>query len=147
MRITHRTIASTGLILTLFGAPALAQTHPCDQQTTSTQVIQSGAPHKVTWCSPASDNLQALVVYVDGQAYDLLAVTPLTAPSASGMVQYESPLFLQVSRGEHTLEAATYNRNQLSGQLQLGPKSGPFVFAAVDVTPLTTAPVIKGVSR
>lgn len=136
------------VMLLLFGVSVgLAQTHPCDQPAPTTTVIQSGAPHKISFCSLASDNVEAVVAYVDGQAFDLLAVTARTAPSATGMVLYESPLFLQTTRGEHVLEAATYNRNALTGQLQLGARSLPFGFAAVDNTPLPTAPAIKGVMR
>jgi hypothetical protein len=126
---------------------AMAQTHPCDQPAPLNPVIQSGAPHKVTFCSPATDNVAAVKVTVDGQAFDSLAATPITGPSLNGQVQYETPAFLQVSRGDHSLTAATYNRDQFTGQLRLGPTSAPFGFAAVDSTPLTTAPRIMGVSR
>lgn len=126
---------------------AQAQTHPCDQPAPATQTIQSGAPHKVAFCSAQTANVEALVAYVDGQAFDLLAIVAKTAPSASGMVLYESPLFLQVAKGTHVLEAALYNRNQFTNTLQLGAKSAPFSFDAVEDTPLPTAPVIKGVSR
>jgi hypothetical protein len=147
MRITHRAIASTGLILALFEPALVAQTHPCDQQAPSTQTIQSGAPRFISFCSLATDNVEAAVAYVDGQAYDLLPVTAKTAPSASGYVQYETGTFLQVSRGDHVLEAAAYNRQQLTGLLQLGAKSPPVFFVAVDLTPLPGPPARLIVGR
>ncbi len=134
------------MVCLLFAAPALAQ-HPCDQPSPTSVTIQSGAPHKILWCSQASENIEAFVAYVDGQVFDLLPVIARTGPNAGGWVQYETSLFLQVTRGDHVLEAATYNRDLLTKQLQVGLKSPPFFFAAVDTTPLTTAPVIKGVSR
>jgi len=135
------------LLFLLLPALASAQTHPCDQAAPTGTVIQSGAPHKVAFCSPSTDNVQAVVIYVDGQAYDLIAIVPLTAPSGSGFILYETPPLVQVARGDHEVRAATYNRNQLTGQLQVGPQSAPFVFGAVDPTPLTAPPVLKGVSR
>lgn len=135
-------------VFVLCAATVTAQTHPCDSAAPTTQVIQSGAPHKVEFCAKASDNVEAVVMYVDGAAFDLLAVTAKTAPSGAGDVLYETPPFLQVSRGDHTLDAAAYNRNALTGQLQLGPRTpAPFVFAAADPTPLAAAPALKRVVR
>ena len=138
-----------GLVVILVGlaSGAHAQTHPCDQPPPASTTIGSGAPHKVQWCSRQSDLIEALVAYVDGAPFDLLPVTAKTAPSATGDVLYESPGFLQVSRGSHVLILAVYNRNQLTGALQLGVPSPPFPFVAVDDTPLPTAPAIKGVVR
>jgi len=134
-------------ILVAVASGVSAQTHPCDQPPPTSTTIGSGAPHKVQWCSRQSDLIEALVVYVDGTPFDLLPVTAKTAPSATGDVLYESPGFLQVARGSHVLILAVYNRNQLTGVLQLGVPSLPFPFAAVDDTPLPTAPAIKGVIR
>jgi hypothetical protein len=99
------------------------------------------------WCQPAADNIEALVVYLDGKAFDLLPISALTGPNAGGWVQYETALFLQVARGDHILEVAAYNRDILTKQLQVGLKTPPFLFAAVDNTPLPSAPVIKRISK
>jgi hypothetical protein len=120
--------------------------HPCDV-TVGEQTIMSGSPHKVQFCSPQTDRVEALVAYVDGVAFDLLAVSAVSGPNATGWVLYDSPFFLQVQRGAHTIEVAAYNRNELTGALQIGPRSDPFAFAAVEPTPLTVAPRIVRVTR
>src|SRR5688572_16601143 len=80
-----------------------AQTHPCDQAPAPQSTIQSGAPHRVQFCQAQSDQIEALIVTVDGKPFDLLPVTAKTPPSATGKVLYETQLFLQVDRGTHTL--------------------------------------------
>ena len=125
-----------------------AQTHPCDQPPPPTTTIASGAPHRVAFCARASDNIEAAVVRVDSQPFDLVPVTPTTQPNATGLRFYTTGNFLQVPRGAHTLTVALYNRNAVTGQLQLGPESSPpFTFAAVDDTPLPAAPDVKGIVR
>lgn len=124
-----------------------AQTHPCDQPAPSTTTILGGAPHRVQFCLPQSDQPEALLATVDGVATDLVPVTAKTGPSATGQALYESGLFLQVPRGTHVLVLAAYNRDQVTGQLQLGTASAPFTFAAVDDTPRPGAPTVKGVVR
>ena len=124
-----------------------AQTHPCDQPPPASTTIAAGSPHRVQFCARASDNVEAMLARVDSTPFDLVAVTARTAPSATGQVLYESGQFLQVPRGTHVLTVAAYNRNALTGQLQLGAESAPFTFGAVDETPLPAAPAVKGVVR
>jgi hypothetical protein len=149
MTLTARCfLVALALLLALVAAvEASAQTHPCDITAPSAQTIASAAPHRALFCQPGSENAEAVIAWVDGQAVDLLPVTAKSAPSTSGLVLYETSLFIQVARGLHVLELSTYNRNALTGQLQVGAKSAPFSFAAVDETPLPTAPAIKGVTR
>jgi len=128
------------------GGTVRAQTHPCDQAVAQDPVIASGAPHKAAFCSPQADLIEAAIAYVDGVAVDLLAVTPKTGPSATGQILYETPLFIQVARGAHLLEMATYNRNTFTGQLQMGPRSAPFRFSADD-SPIPAVPSVKGITR
>ena len=123
-----------------------AQGHPCDLAITA-QTIQSGAPYRLQFCSPVTDNVEAIVGYVDGAAFDLVPIVVKTGPSATGAALYESAPFIQVARGNHVIAAATYNRNGLSGQLQVGTTSAPFSFSAVDDTPRPAAAAIKGVIR
>jgi len=123
-----------------------AQTHPCDQATVQNPTINSGAPHKAAFCQPQADLIEAAVAYVDTVAVDLLAVTAKTPPSATGKILYETPVFIQVSRGAHLLEMASYNRNTFTGQLQLGPRSSPFPFTADD-SPVPVVPDVKGIQR
>ena len=141
-----RTIA-VALALLILPVAASAQTHPCDQAPPPTTTVQSGTPQKVQFCSLQSDNIEAMVGYVDGVAQTLQPVTAKTAASSTGKILYETPLFLQVSRGNHVLTVATYNRDSFTGTLQIGALSAPFPFAVVDVTPVPTAPQIKGVTR
>ena len=123
------------------------QTHPCDQAAPAQVTIQAGAPHKVQFCSPASDNVEAIVGYVDGTAFDMVSITAKTAPNAIGKVLYESAAFIQVPKGAHTLTVRAYNRDGLSGNLQLGAESAPLSFAAADSTPPASAPSIMGVVK
>jgi hypothetical protein len=143
------TVKTLGLSVILIGVASgvSAQTHPCDQPPPVSTTIASGAPHKVQFCLPQSDQPEALLARVDTVATDLVPVTAKTGPSVTGLVLYESAVFLQVSRGSHVLTIAAYNRNQLTGQLQLGAASAPFPFDAVDDTPLPTAPAIKGLVK
>jgi hypothetical protein len=141
-----RLISLVGLLL-LASATATAQTHPCDQAQTPLPTIASGAPHRIQFCQLQSDQPEALIVVVDSQPFDLLPITAKTGPSATGKVLYETTLFLQVSKGTHVLTAATYNRNGLTGALQVGANSPPFTFAAVDDTPKPGAPAVMGISR
>jgi hypothetical protein len=134
------------LVCAFAGLEAQTQ-HPCDVAGPSDPTIMSGSPHKLQFCSPQSDHIEAVVAYVDGVAFDLMAVTAVSGPSASGWVLYDTPHFLQVQRGTHNIEAATYNRRELDSTLQLGPRSSPFAFAAAEPTPLTVAPSIRGVVR
>jgi len=148
MTKTLRTVALGAACLVLFAPTVSAQTHPCDVQAPSAQTIASGAPHRAAFCAPAADTPEAAIAWIDGQAVDLIPVTATSAPSATGDVLYETTTrFLQVARGLHVLEMAIYNRNALTGTLQVGAKSAPFSFAAVDETPLPTAPAITGVTR
>lgn len=126
---------------------AAAQSHPCDTPGPATQTVAADLPHRLQWCSPAADALEALIAIIDGTPIDLLPVTAKTAPSAVGKVLYESPLFLQVPPGQHVLTAAVYNRDALTGQLQVGLPSAPFSFAAVRNTPKPEPPAILGVAR
>jgi hypothetical protein len=128
------------------GGTVQAQTHPCDQTIAPDPVIASAAPHKAAFCQPQTDLIEAAIAYVDGVAVDLLAVTPKTGPSATGMVLYETPLFIQVSRGAHILEMASYNRNTFTGELQMGSRSVPFPFSADD-SPVPAGPTVKGILR
>jgi hypothetical protein len=124
-----------------------AQIHPCDQAAPASQTIQSGSPYRLQFCSPIADGIEAIVGYVDNLAFDLVPVVVVTGPNASGLAWYESAPFIQVARGSHVLSARVYNRNGLTGLLQLGPVSSPFSFSAVDDTPVPAAAVIKGVVR
>jgi hypothetical protein len=126
---------------------AAAQTHPCDQPPPATVTIASNAPHKVQLCAQQSDAPEALLAVVDSQNYDLLPITERTGASATGLVLYETTLFLQVPRGSHTLTLRLYNRNVLTGQLQLGVAAGPFPFVAADDTPPAAAPKFLGIIR
>jgi hypothetical protein len=119
-------------------ASASAQTHPCDVTPTS-QTIPYGVPHKVQFCSPKADNVEATVAYVDGIASALMPVTAVGTPNGIGLQLYETALFLNVSKGNnHVLEVSAYNRDA-AGVSQNGPKSPPFVFAVVDANPLTVS--------
>jgi hypothetical protein len=124
-----------------------AQTHPCDQSAPTTVTILSGAPHKVQMCLPQSANAEAVLAVVDAVPFDLVPIVARTGPSATGQVLYESGAFVQVSRGPHTLTLRAYNRNALTGQMQLGDPSLPFDFSAVDDTPVPAAPKILNVIR
>lgn len=130
------------------GTPASAQTHPCDQAAPATVTIQSGAPHKVQFCAKASDNVEAILGLVDAQPFDLVPIVAKTAtPSATGMTLYESAAFVQVPKGQHTLTVRLYNKNEFTGQNQLGAASAPFVFTAADDTPAPAAPNILNVIK
>lgn len=135
------------VLLLLVGELAAQPVHPCDAPMPTNQTIASGAPHKVQFCSLQSEQIEALVAYVDGVAFDLLPVTAVGAPSATGYVLYDSPSFLQVLRGAHTIEVAVYNRDALTDALQMGERSAPFAFGAVDPTPRPSAPQVKRVTR
>jgi hypothetical protein len=124
-----------------------AQTHPCDQAAPTTVTVLSGAPHKVQMCLPQSANAEAVLAVVDAVPFDLVPIVARTGPSATGQVLYESGAFVQVSRGQHTLTLRAYNRNALTGQMQLGEASAPFNFTAVDDTPVPAAPKILNVIR
>jgi hypothetical protein len=135
-------------IVALFSSPASAQTHPCDEPTSSVQTIAAGAPHAVTLCEDQAANIEAVIVWIDGQAVDLQPIAAKSAANAAGLVLYETTQrFVQVAKGLHVVEAAAYNRNKLTGNLQVGAKSDPFSFAADDPTPVPAAPVIKGITR
>ena len=71
-------------------------------------------------------------------------VHPMSAPSATGQVLYETPKDLTFPVGNYVLEAATRNREYAGGPLQEGAKSGPFSFAAVLFNPMPSAPTIRG---
>src|SRR5262245_50427721 len=136
------------LVLGLLSASSdAAQAHPCDQPFPQQQTIASGAPQKLTFCQPLAEKPEALVAWIDGKVFDLLPITAKSAPNALGLVLYETQLFFQVAKGTHTLEAATYNRNAVTGQLQFGARSSPFSFGAEDDTPKPSAPLIVGVTR
>jgi hypothetical protein len=134
------------LVLSL-SSSAIAQEHPCDTNPSVAVTIQSGASYKVGFCTAASDNITAARGFVDGVVFDNLAVTAVSAPSASGQVLYETSAFVRVAKGTHVLEVASYNRNKLTGAVQLGAKSAPFSFSAEDDTPPPGAPAVKGLSR
>jgi hypothetical protein len=144
---TGRAIVVSLFLVTILDYRVNAQTHPCDQPAPATVTVQSGAPHKVQFCSPAGDGVEAVLATVDAVPTDLVPVTAKTTASATGLVLFETTLFLQVSRGAHTLTIASYNTNAITGALQLGPASSPFAFTAVDDTPLPTAPSLRGVVR
>jgi hypothetical protein len=137
------------LVAALLAIPAVAhgQTHPCDQPPPPQSTIQSSSPHKVQFCLPQTDAPEAILAKVDGQPFDLVAVAAKTGPSTTGKVLYESAPFIQVPKGTHQLEVAAYNRNALTGTLQLGAFSSPLAFAAVDDTPKPAAPEVKGVVK
>ena len=143
-----RTILFAACIVALASSTSFAQTHPCDQAPPPQVTISSGAPHRVQFCSPQSDMPEALVAKLNGaQIVDLVPVVAKTAPSATGKVLYESALFLQVSKGTYTLEIALYNKNSVTGEMQLGLYSSPLSFAVVDETPRPSAPEIKNVVK
>lgn len=137
------------MLHSLFLAMALVggQTHPCDQAPPTTVTIASGAPYKVQFCS--ADSPEAMVGYVDGTAFDMVPVVARTAtPSTTGYTLYESNPFIQVVKGQHQLLVRLYNRNALTGQLQLGDAMpAPFAFTAVDDTPKAAAPKIMGIIK
>ena len=136
------------LLVSAATAGLQAQAHPCDVPQAPDQTIASGAPHRVEFCSLQTDQVEAAVAYVDGVAFDLLPVQALSQPNVGGYVLYITPTpFMQVGRGTHTLQVAAYNRDALTDALQLGARSAPFPFGAVDPTPLPTAPVVKRVLR
>jgi len=135
-------------LASIIALAAFAQAHPCDQSTPPTITLQSGAPHKVQFCSTLADAPEAMLSTVDATPFDLVPVTPKSQPSATGQVLYESGIFLQVGKGNHTLTLALYNRNALTGQLQLGDATPvPLSFAAVDDTPKAAAPKIIGIVK
>lgn len=126
---------------------ARAQGHPCDAPAPGATTIAAALPHKLQFCALASEAIEALIVVLDGTPIDLVPITAKTQPSALGLTLYETTPFLQVARGAHVITAAAYNRNALTGQLQVGAASPPFSFGAVDDTPIPTAPSIRGVAR
>lgn len=129
-------------------ATAAAQTHPCDQPPAAQPTIQSGAPYRASFCALQSDKVEAALATVDSTAFDLLPLVLKTpTPSVSGKVLYETASFIQVPKGAHTLTIALYNKNTLTGLMQLGPASPPFPFAADDDTPKPAAAEIKGVVK
>jgi len=137
------TVAAAIIALGMF-----AQGHPCDAPTPATMTIASGAPHRLQLCAQLTDAPEAMLVTVDGQNFDLVPITPKSQPSAVGQVVYESGQFLQVPKGNHTLQVALYNRNALTGQMQLGtPMPIPLSFAAVDDTPKAAAPKILNIIK
>jgi len=138
----------TFALASIIALASFAQAHPCEQATPPTITLQSGAPHKVQFCSPVSDAPEAMLATVDATPFDLVPVTARSQPSATGQVLYESGVFLQVAKGNHTLAVALYNRNALTGQLQLGDATPvPLSFAAVDDTPKAAAPKIIGIVK
>lgn len=84
---------------------------------------------------------------LDGAPIDLIAITAKSPASTTGLILFETTVFIQVARGTHNVTLATYNRNAITGASQLGPPSAPFIFAAVDDTPVAAAPLIKGIGR
>jgi hypothetical protein len=136
------------LLCLLIPTLASAQTHPCDQAPAATVTIVSGAPHKVQFCAKSSDNVEALLGLVDTQPFDLVPLVAKTpTPNAAGLTLYESGAFVQVPKGQHTLTLRLYNKNELTGQMQLGEASAPFGFTAVDDTPLPAAPKVLNVVK
>jgi hypothetical protein len=136
------------LALALLAVTAFAQTHPCDQPPVATITLLSGAPHKLQFCVPQSDNVEAVIGFVDTTAFDLVAVTVRTAtPNAGGLILLESAPFIQVPKGQHQVYAKAYNRNALTGELQVGAASLPLPFAAVDDTPPAAAPKLMNVIK
>lgn len=117
-----------------------AQTHPCDTPLWSDQVLTSGAPYKVQFCHPQSERAEAALGTVNGIAFDLLPVTAISSMNATGYVLYETTSFIQVPKGTHQFYIQVYNKNVLTGALQLGALAGPFVFGADDPTPPPSAP-------
>lgn len=124
---------------------AAGQTHPCDQAVPTTVTITSGAPYRVGFCS--ANHPEALLGILDNVNYDLVPVVAKTAtPNALGETYYESNVFIQVAKGQHSLVLRLYNRDA-SGQLQLGVASAPFGFTAVDDIPPAAAPKILGIVK
>lgn len=124
------------LAFCLLASPAFAQ-HPCDVAAPATANITQGIPHRVQFCSPEADRVEAAVAYVDGVASSLMPVTAVSVKSSKGEVLYETPVFLSLNnRGNHQLQVAAYNRNS-NGTAQEGPKSSPFVFAVSAENPLS----------
>lgn len=137
--------AFIALAIMIYGSLLNAQTHPCDQAAPATVTITSGAPYRVGVCS--RDNPEALLGIVDGVNHDLVPVVAKTAtPNALGETYYESNVFIQVGKGQHTLSVALYNRDS-SGQLQLGAATAPFGFTAVDSIPPAAAPKIMNIVK
>jgi hypothetical protein len=139
-------------VLVCSSATAYAQTHPCDTPAPTSTSIPQNVPHKIQFCSPQTDNVEAAVAYVDGVASALQPVTAVGAKSpTSGLVLYETALFLSVAnRGNHTLQLSTFNRDA-TGVSQEGAKSSPFVFAVNAEFPLSlsltsdkASPQVKG---
>ena len=142
------TLLGTLAMLASAATPAAAQTHPCDQAAPATVTIVSGAPHKVQFCAKSTDNVEALLGVVDAQPFDLVPIVAKTpTPNATGLTLYESGAFVQVPKGQHTLTLRLYNKNQLTGQMQLGDTSPPFGFIAVDDTPPAAAPKLMNVIK
>ena len=129
------------------------QTHPCDQPPPATVTIASGSPHKAQFCQPQSDNAEAVLGILDAGTpnaanFDLVSVTLKTpTPNVAGLVMFETAAFIQVPKGSHTLTLRAYNKNQATGQSQLGAASDPFPFGAVDETPVPAAPKTKNVVK
>lgn len=144
------------LMLVAVASLAGAQTHPCDNTAWAEPVLTSGAPYKLQFCAPQSDNIEAAVGFIDGAVFDLLPVTPIGTANTQGLILYETSAFIQVGRGNHLLYLATYNKN-LDGLRQRGDLAGPFGFGAVDPAPppppppppipVPTAPKPKAIVR
>ena len=124
-----------------------AQTvHPCDVTTAPAAQIRANVVHKLAFCQPATDAIEDVVLYVTNFNGSPLTrtISPMSAPSTTGQVLYETPKDLTFPVGNYVLEAATRNREYAGGPLQEGAKSGPFSFAAVLFNPMPSAPTIRG---
>jgi len=137
------------LVLLLVASRAEAQPHPCDQATPSSVTVQAGATHFVRWCSPLTDRIEALVLFVDGVPTSLLAVAQVSGANSAGLAFYQSAYALTLPVGTHVVEAGVYNLDQATGVLQRGPLASLTVYAlsGAGATPPPIAPAIKDVLR
>lgn len=138
----------TGVVVTIAAAPASAQTHPCDGAAPTQVTVNSNGTFAVAFCSPASDQIQALTVYLDGVASDLRAVTQVTnVANAEGEHLYQGPRELQFPVGTHEVTISVWNYDIEGGVAQESPRSAPLALSAIVGNPAPRVPEIRGVVR
>lgn len=95
--------------------PSLAQTHPCDQ---APQTVPTKGS-KIGWCHDRKDVDNLLYaqgqlgfkIFLPGTVIDVgTAITPIGAPSASGMWYFEFPVSSAgTGRGEYSVSVSAYS--------------------------------------
>lgn len=134
------------LAILVAAAPADAQTHPCDLAPTTVSVT-GNAPLQLLFCARPADDLVRVDVTVDNSTAPFvdLTATAMTAPSATGYVQYRAPLGT-LPVGSHTVRVQAVNLT-LEGVEQLSDLSDPLSFTVAAPKPRPGKPKVTGVVR